>query len=97
VRSSIVSMQDVSGIQIGGGLLDLVVDLVDGPVVGMKGQTFGSPLRGDHAQSDFPLSPARCGSDVPSGKLVIGMSNSPEQRRASVSRTPVDLCPTVLP
>lgn len=27
MRSSIVSMQDVSGIQIGGGLLDLVVDL----------------------------------------------------------------------
>ena len=37
MRSSIVSMQDVSGIQIGGGLLDLVVDLVDGPVVGAEG------------------------------------------------------------
>ena len=87
MRSSMVSIQDVSGVEIGGGLLDLVVDLVDGPVVGMKGRAFGFPLRGDHAQSDFLLSPARCGSDVPPGNLVIGMSNSPEQRRASVSCT----------
>lgn len=48
MRSSIVSVLDVPGIGIGGGLLDLVVDSVDGPVVGMEGWTFGFPLRGDH-------------------------------------------------
>lgn len=39
--------------------LDLVADLVDGPVVGLvvrvEGQVRRSSFRGDHAQSDVPL------------------------------------------
>lgn len=37
MRSSVVSLRDVPDYWVGGGSLDLVVDLVDGPVVGAEG------------------------------------------------------------
>ena len=53
-------MQDSPGLDVGDDSLDLVADLVDGPVVGLVvwaggGKFRGFSSRGDHAQSDVPL------------------------------------------
>lgn len=69
-----ISLWDVSGIKVGGGSLDLVVDLVDDllvdPIVGVKVQIFGFSPLGIISSQIFPLLPRWCGSDVPSGILV---------------------------
>ena len=52
-------MQDSPCFDVGDDSLDLVADLVDGPVVGLvvwvEGKFCGFSFRGDHAQSDVPL------------------------------------------
>ena len=52
-------MQDSPCFDVGDDSLDLVADLVDGPVVGLvvwvERQVRGFSLWGDHAQSDVPL------------------------------------------
>lgn len=52
-------VQDSPGLDVGDDSLDLVADLVDGPVVGLvvwvEGKFCGFSFRGDHAQPDVPL------------------------------------------
>ena len=52
-------MQDPPCLDVGDGSFDLVLDLVDGPVVGLvvrvEGQVRRFSFRGDHSQPDVPL------------------------------------------
>ena len=52
-------MQDPPGLDVGDDSLDLVVDLIDGLVVGLviwvERQVRGFSLGGDHSQSDVSL------------------------------------------
>lgn len=52
-------MHDPPGLDVGDDSLDLVADLVDGPVVVLviwvEGKFCGFSFRGDHAQPDVPL------------------------------------------
>ena len=57
--SSVAGVQDPPCLDVGDGSFDLVVDLVDGPVVGLvvgvEGQVRGFSPGGDHAQCGVAL------------------------------------------